>query len=215
MQPHALITSVKTLGDRIKEEREGRGWSQQELAARAGVSQGTIGNLEAGLRKSARNLLGIAAALEVRPEWLATGKGEKVPFGRGLTEGLREEFVKGLPGGGLASEPTTVYGDVLTDREREFLAAFRDLPQVEQDELYTHVMDRARTYREHAEKLLRERFGVTGFAPNDKVTEAILKGTGLPPAPQSPTPSYKLPPAITPPPSEIPRAKKKKAGGAL
>lgn len=44
----------------------------------AGVSQGTIGNLEAGLRNSARSIIEIAAALEVDPTWLATGKGDMV-----------------------------------------------------------------------------------------------------------------------------------------
>lgn len=72
------------MGERIKEAREDRGWSQKDLASKAGVSQGAIGNLEIGLRQTSRKLLEIAAALQVRPEWLATGRGEKaaegVPF---------------------------------------------------------------------------------------------------------------------------------------
>lgn len=42
----------------------------------AGVSQGTIGNLEAGLRNSARSIIEIAAALDVDAAWLSSGKGE-------------------------------------------------------------------------------------------------------------------------------------------
>ena len=45
------------------------------LAKKAGVSQSTIGNLEAGLRESPRQLLEIAAALGVSPLWLKTGEG--------------------------------------------------------------------------------------------------------------------------------------------
>jgi transcriptional regulator with XRE-family HTH domain len=32
----------------LKQMREGRGWTQHELAARSGISVGTIGNLEGG-----------------------------------------------------------------------------------------------------------------------------------------------------------------------
>lgn len=49
--------------------------SQTELAKKAGVSQSTIGNLEAGLRKTAKNVTAIAAALQVNPFWLADGRG--------------------------------------------------------------------------------------------------------------------------------------------
>ena len=59
----------------MKEAREAKGWSQEELRAAAGVkSQGTIGNIEAGTRQRPRELLAIADALEVRPEWLQDGK---------------------------------------------------------------------------------------------------------------------------------------------
>lgn len=49
--------------------------SQAEVARLAGVQQSTIGNLEAGHRQQPRELLRIAAALEVTPDWLATGEG--------------------------------------------------------------------------------------------------------------------------------------------
>jgi len=53
--------------------------SQEALAKKAGVSQGTIGNLESGLRRQPRALIQIAAALGVNPAWLASGNGEKRP----------------------------------------------------------------------------------------------------------------------------------------
>ena len=51
--------------------------SQADLARAAGVSPGTIGNIEAGTRRSPRELLAIAAATKVRPEWLKSGKGPR------------------------------------------------------------------------------------------------------------------------------------------
>lgn len=73
------MRAVNTIAIRCKGEREARGWSQSDLADRAGVSQGTIGNLESGLRKRPREIVSIATALGVSPAWLETGKGEKRP----------------------------------------------------------------------------------------------------------------------------------------
>jgi len=69
------ITSVNTLADRLKYAREALGWSQEYLAQKAGVSQGTIGNVESGLRKQPRDLVEIATAMGVNVEWLKNGKG--------------------------------------------------------------------------------------------------------------------------------------------
>ena len=66
---------MTTLAERLKRAREEEGLSQVALAKKAGVATGTIGNLEAGTRRTARNLLGIAAALNRRPQWLADGIG--------------------------------------------------------------------------------------------------------------------------------------------
>lgn len=71
---------MQTLGQRLRAAREAKQISQQELARRAGVSSGAIGNLEAGSRKSPRNLLAIAAALGVSPHWLETGVGSMSDF---------------------------------------------------------------------------------------------------------------------------------------
>lgn len=77
MQVRATLTVVKTIAERLKQARDDKHLSQPELAERAGVTQGTIGNLEAGLRKNPRELLAIAAALDVEPEWLKSGKGPR------------------------------------------------------------------------------------------------------------------------------------------
>lgn len=79
MQPSGLITDVKSIADRVKEARQKLGWSQARLAKEAGVSQGTIGNIESGVRKQPRELLSLASALNVSPNWLESGKGPESP----------------------------------------------------------------------------------------------------------------------------------------
>lgn len=72
------ITSVITIAERLKSAREAAELSQDELAKKAGVSQGTIANVEGGVRKNPRELLAIARAVGVNPEWLKSGKGPKL-----------------------------------------------------------------------------------------------------------------------------------------
>jgi len=73
-QASCQITGVKTIADRLKAAREAAHLKQDELAMKAGVSQGTIGNIESGLRKRPRELIAIAEAVGVNPKWLETGK---------------------------------------------------------------------------------------------------------------------------------------------
>jgi len=65
---------MEGIAGRLKQARKALNLTQAELAKKAKVSQGTIGNIEAGLRDRPRELLAIAAALEVDPLWLETGK---------------------------------------------------------------------------------------------------------------------------------------------
>jgi transcriptional regulator with XRE-family HTH domain len=97
MQQECLITGVNTLADRTKEARMALGYSQEQLADRAGVSQGTIGNIESGFRKNPRELLAIANALGVRPEWLKDGKGEMSALPSGPIVGQAWPFEKISP----------------------------------------------------------------------------------------------------------------------
>lgn len=77
MQDLVMLTPVKTFAERLKSAREAVQLNQKELAARARLSAGAIGNYEAGTREMPRDLLGLAAALNVRAEWLGTGKGPR------------------------------------------------------------------------------------------------------------------------------------------
>ena len=65
---------MDTLAKRLRWSRKKKRISQEKLGKLAGVSQSTIGNLEAGTRASARKIASIAAALEVDALWLAEGK---------------------------------------------------------------------------------------------------------------------------------------------
>lgn len=81
---------MNTLADRLtwartqKSIRDGAEFTQSALAAKAGVSQGSIGHLESGRTQSSRRLTAIAAALEVDAAWLAENKG--TPFSSSGTE---------------------------------------------------------------------------------------------------------------------------------
>jgi transcriptional regulator with XRE-family HTH domain len=68
---------MSTIGSRIKEARSALGWSQVQLADEAGVTQSAIGNIESGLRQRPRELVSLAKALRVSPEWLETGQGPR------------------------------------------------------------------------------------------------------------------------------------------
>lgn len=67
---------MKTIAERLKAARAKREWSQAQLAVAAGVSTGTIGNIESGARQSKGSLPQIAEALSISHKWLATGEGE-------------------------------------------------------------------------------------------------------------------------------------------
>lgn len=76
------IRDMKTLAARLIWAREQKKLTQDGLAKLAGVSQGTIGNLESGLRQTARKIVNIAVAAGVDPIWLSEGKGE--PDGKAM-----------------------------------------------------------------------------------------------------------------------------------
>ena len=72
---YGTTCAMDKLRSRLVYARDLRGLSQTALAKLAGVSQGTIGNIEAGLRDGASSLASIAHALNVRYFWLRDGDG--------------------------------------------------------------------------------------------------------------------------------------------
>lgn len=87
MQEPCVITNVKTFSERLIWARERLGWTQEKLASDSGVGQSAIGNYESGLRKSSRQIVALARALGVRPEWLADGSGQAEAPANGGGEG--------------------------------------------------------------------------------------------------------------------------------
>jgi SOS-response transcriptional repressor LexA len=71
------ITVVINIAERLKAAREIAGLTQEQVAAAAGISQGTVANIESGIRKAPRELMAIARSVNVHPEWLKSGRGPR------------------------------------------------------------------------------------------------------------------------------------------
>ncbi len=69
-------SDIEDLGERIFRLRDERGWSQTELARRAGVSRTTLSHLEAGVTRSPSSptLRRLARALDVTVYGLVGGE---------------------------------------------------------------------------------------------------------------------------------------------
>ncbi|WP_082493100.1 S24 family peptidase [Acidovorax sp. Leaf160] len=61
---------MESIAERLKRLRVAAGLSQAALAQRVGMSQGTIGNIEAGTRGYGESIVDIAAVLKVSPAYL-------------------------------------------------------------------------------------------------------------------------------------------------
>ncbi len=67
-------TRPATLGERIREKRAERHWTQEFLAEKAGTSQAVIQKIENGKSLRPRGIEKIAKALDSTPSWLMFGK---------------------------------------------------------------------------------------------------------------------------------------------
>jgi phage repressor protein C with HTH and peptisase S24 domain len=77
------MAAMSTLGERVKAERESRGWSQVELArrvTRAGysITQGGIAQIERRGETEPKSIVQLAHALGVSVLWLQTNRGDKM-----------------------------------------------------------------------------------------------------------------------------------------
>lgn len=76
---------MTTLKERIiwaraqKSERDGAEFTQEDLAKKAGVTQGAIAHLESGRTASSREIVEIAYVLGVNARWLTYDKGAPFP----------------------------------------------------------------------------------------------------------------------------------------
>jgi len=74
---------VATIGDRIKEVREAKRMTQEDLATRSNLSKGFISELENGKRGvSTDNLMSIANALGATLDYLARGEEQSITMPR-------------------------------------------------------------------------------------------------------------------------------------
>src|ERR1700733_11521220 len=70
---------MATVGERIKQVREARGWTQDKLADEAKISRGFLSDVEKhGKNISLELLLRVANALGASVAYLATGEGTQV-----------------------------------------------------------------------------------------------------------------------------------------
>lgn len=69
--------NLPTLAERLKFSRKNKGLSQKALGEAVGVSQAAIQKIETGKARETTKLTELAMALDVRPEWLATGSGQE------------------------------------------------------------------------------------------------------------------------------------------
>jgi transcriptional regulator with XRE-family HTH domain len=85
-------TTVTTVADKIKEEREKAGWTQTELAKRAGITPSALSQIESGERYPSTLVLSkLARALSVSMDYLVGEKQEDE-----LHSMLHNENVKAL-----------------------------------------------------------------------------------------------------------------------
>jgi transcriptional regulator with XRE-family HTH domain len=77
MRGAGIPRPMDTLASRLREARQAKGMTQQELAKAAGLAQSTVGNVESGDRGGASSLALLAEALDVRYRWLRDGEGPR------------------------------------------------------------------------------------------------------------------------------------------
>jgi transcriptional regulator with XRE-family HTH domain len=65
---------MDTLGSRLRRKRREHGWTQEELALRAGTNQAVIQKIENGKSLRPRKIDAIASVLDVNPAWLMFGE---------------------------------------------------------------------------------------------------------------------------------------------
>jgi len=71
---------MSTLGERIRARRVELDWTQDQLAAKAGISKGFLSDLENNKRNvSAENLMGIAQVLNLSLDFLMKGDDTPAP----------------------------------------------------------------------------------------------------------------------------------------
>lgn len=78
------------LSDRLKTARKAKNWTQQQLAQKSGVPQGTISKIERGDQETTAYTVDLADALGVSATWLSKGLGSISPKPPADTSNVQE-----------------------------------------------------------------------------------------------------------------------------
>jgi phage repressor protein C with HTH and peptisase S24 domain len=98
---------MDTFADRVRATRLERGMSQAQLATASGISQSTIAQIESSRNKGTKNIVELARALKVNPQWLLRNEGPKtglyLPALTGMPEGEDALTQLDQAGGGIVT----------------------------------------------------------------------------------------------------------------
>jgi transcriptional regulator with XRE-family HTH domain len=128
---------MKTIGQRVRDTRKARGWKQQTLADKAGISQHYLSEIETGARRGNLDVLAaLAAALEVPVSVLVDGD-QALPDISVLPAPivwLIQHFGQDLDADDLNAVLEYAEGRIALKRSRETGAVGYQAPQVHQAE---------------------------------------------------------------------------------
>jgi transcriptional regulator with XRE-family HTH domain len=85
---------MNTLGKRLKAARKNKGFTQQELEKRSGVSQQLISRIESEKIDNTTEVFNLAEVLDVNAKWLATGNGDMNAESRAVSSEYSREDLK-------------------------------------------------------------------------------------------------------------------------
>lgn len=98
-----------SIGARVKQARKAAKMTQIELAARTGLKQSTISDLEVGKSQGTTSVASLASAMGVSPLWLETGKGPMMIEASTGAESVSDDpFLKSPVTIRIGDEPATV-----------------------------------------------------------------------------------------------------------
>lgn len=149
------------IGDRVRELRLKRDWSQGELGKRSGVAEQTISNIETGrhvpdtgtLLKISRGFdVGLGALLE--PDDREAGNGGPGEA-RGQSQRGRASRIRRREGRDRVSRRYKFRRDQLSERERFVIEAYYALEEDTAPATYAEIGDRLGASREYVRQLRR------------------------------------------------------------
>jgi transcriptional regulator with XRE-family HTH domain len=121
-----VFESMNSVGERIKARRLEKGWTQEELCQKAGISTGFLSDVENNKRSvSAETLLGLARVLSLSLDYLMTGDGSQALTGQVQFPAKLAELAK-------AENISFVQALTLLDMKLQIVAHRRDSDDLEE-----------------------------------------------------------------------------------